>query len=118
MCLISVDGADFAMLEPIPFDPKWHLHKLNGLGLRCEIGMHMQTGWIVWVNGPFPCGEWSDLAISRFSLAHLSQPWERCIADGGVVIAPAQLQLPVGATLLRTDKGLQSGRGMRPQISA
>ena len=57
--------------------------KLNGPCLRYEIGTCMQTRWIVWFNGPFPCGEWSDLAIARSSLVHLLESWERHIADAG-----------------------------------
>ena len=82
-CLLSVDGTNFWIRELIPFDTKWFPHKLNGPGVRYEIGTCIQTGWIVWANGPFPCGEWSDLAIVRSSLMHLLESWERCVADGG-----------------------------------
>ena len=51
--------------------------------MRYEFGICIQTGWIVWVNGPYPAGEWSDLAIARSSLMQLLEPWERFIADGG-----------------------------------
>ena len=58
VCLISVDEVDFRIREPIPFSSKWFSHK-------------MQTGWIVWVNGPFPAGDWPDLAVARHVLHHM-----------------------------------------------
>ena len=95
-CLLSVDGTYFSIREPIPFDPKWYSHKFNGPGLRYEIGVCIQTGWIVWLNGPFPCGEWSDLAIARSSLAHLLESWERYIADGGYLDSYGSAVTPTG----------------------
>ena len=64
ICLVSVDGTDFCIMEPWPFSTKWWSHKFNGPGLRYEIVVCMQTGWIVMVNGPHPCGDWSDLCIA------------------------------------------------------
>jgi len=32
-CAVSVDGTDFRIQEPIPFDAKWFSHKFNGPGL-------------------------------------------------------------------------------------
>lgn len=92
--MLSVGGTDFATREPTPLSPKWHSHKHNGPGVRCEIGICMQTGWIVWVNGLHPRGDWSDLAIARSCLIHLLDEGERCLAGGGyrgtnsVAIAP------------------------------
>ena len=38
-CWISLDGTDFRIQEPTPFDPKWFSHKFKGPGLRYEIGV-------------------------------------------------------------------------------
>ncbi len=32
----QVDGTDFKIYEPAPFNPKWWSHKLNCAGLRYE----------------------------------------------------------------------------------
>ena len=37
----------------------------------------------MWVNGPFPAGDWPDLRIVRENLIHELLPWEYYIADGG-----------------------------------
>jgi len=80
--LVTVDGTDFKINEPTPFSRKWYSHKYKHAGLRYEIGICIQTGWIVWVNGPYPCGHWPDLAISRDGLNQALLPWEVFVADG------------------------------------
>ena len=38
-CLITLDGTDVLIYEPIPFNSKWFSYKINGSGLRYEIGV-------------------------------------------------------------------------------
>jgi hypothetical protein len=83
ICRVTVDGTDFRIYEPGPFNPKWFSHKFRGPGVRYEIGLCIQTGWIVWVNGPYPCGEWSDLKIARHLLIHELDDREKYLGDGG-----------------------------------
>jgi DDE superfamily endonuclease len=83
VCKLTVDGTDFWIYEPTPFDPKWFSHKINGPAVRYEVAVCIKTGWIVWVNGPFPAGEWPDLNIARLSLIHFLDDGEYYIADGG-----------------------------------
>jgi hypothetical protein len=80
---ITVDGTDFTIPEPTPFSPKWYSHKHNGPGVRYEVGIAIDTGFIVWINGPFPCGEWPDLIIVRSALVHMLARNEWYVADGG-----------------------------------
>ena len=47
-----------------------------------KIRIVVKTGFIVWVNGPFPCGMGSDADIAQLSLHHELEPWEGYIADG------------------------------------
>ena len=56
--------------------------------------MCIQTGWIVWVNGPFPCGEWSDLKIALDSVVHLLTGDERIIADDTYKGHPEYFDIP------------------------
>ena len=83
VCLITVDGTDFRIQEPTPFSPRWYSHKFCGPGVRYEVGVCIKTGWIVWINGPFPCGEWPDLRIACDALIYALDPGEFYIADGG-----------------------------------
>jgi hypothetical protein len=56
VCLISVDGTDCPVKESRPFDAKIFSEKLNGPGLKHEVGVAIQTCDIVWTNGPFEAG--------------------------------------------------------------
>ena len=62
---MSIDGTNFRIYEPSPFSPKWFSHKFHGPGLRYEVGIAIRTGWIVWINGPYPPGDWPDVRIAR-----------------------------------------------------
>jgi len=56
------------------------LYKSHGPGLRYEVGICIQTGWIVWIHGPFPPGQWPDIKIAHKSIL---EPGETYLADGG-----------------------------------
>ena len=82
-CRVSIDGTDFRIYEPTPFSKSWFSHKFKGAGLRYEVGIAIQTGWIVWIHGSFPCGDWPDLAIARHGVCNMVDDGELLIADGG-----------------------------------
>jgi hypothetical protein len=82
-CKMTVDGTDVQIWEPRPFSKTWYSHKFKGAGLRYEIAVCIQTGDIVWVNGPFKCGKWADLSIFRNNLKNLLLPREQVEADKG-----------------------------------
>lgn len=82
-CYITVDGTDCPIFEPTPFDRMWYSHKFHGPALRYEVGVCIQTGWMVWKNGPYPAGAWSDLKIARDNLLKQLLSTEKVLADGG-----------------------------------
>ena len=43
----------------------------------------IQTGDIVWINGPFKCGTWPDLNIYRLKLKFMLADGEMVVADKG-----------------------------------
>ena len=48
------------------------------------MGVCIQTGWIVHVNGPYACGEWHDLTDSFcYKLTSSEFADEMALADGG-----------------------------------
>jgi len=81
-CWTSVDGTDFRIYEPRPFDRGLYSHKFKGPGLRYEVALCIRTGRIVWINGPFKAGNWSDLRIFKEDLIHRLLPGETLVADG------------------------------------
>ena len=83
MCLVTVDGTDFCINEPKPFWPGWKSFKFNGPGVCYEVALCICTGDIVWINGPFPCGQWPDLKIVRHALMGVLLDGEKAEADMG-----------------------------------
>jgi hypothetical protein len=81
----TLDDIDCRIPEPKPFNPHWLSQKFNGPGLHCEVGVCIQSGEIVWVNGPFPCGAWPDLKMARDTIPHKIdiEGGEMLLADGG-----------------------------------
>jgi hypothetical protein len=82
-CKVTIDGTDFRIEEPTPFSSNWFSHKFNGPGVRYEVAICIQTGDIVWINGPFKAGKWSDMKIFRRSLKQKLAPGEMVEADNG-----------------------------------
>ena len=93
---MTVDGTDFKIYEPIPFDPKWYSHKFKGPGIRYEIAICIKTGYIVWINGPFPAGEYDDKKIASLWLDKAIESWEKYLCDGGYRNAAAPRKTPTG----------------------
>jgi hypothetical protein len=93
---VSVDGTDFRVYEPSFFSKKWFSHKFTGPGIRYEVALCIQTGWIVWINGPFPCGDWPDLRIAREALVDALDRGEYYIADGGYYDGNQWSETPTG----------------------
>ena len=93
-CKTVVDGTDFKIQEPRPFNKGWLTPKFNGPGLRYEVCTCIQTGWIVWISGPFPCGEWSDLKIALDELVYMLEGDERIVADEGYRGHPLYFDTP------------------------
>jgi hypothetical protein len=51
-CRVSVDGTDFQMQEPFPFNKGWMSHKFMGAALKYEVCVSIYSGDIVWIHGP------------------------------------------------------------------
>jgi hypothetical protein len=62
---VSIHGTDCSINEQSPFSPRWYSHKLNGPGLRYDIGLNIATGDVVWAYGGYPCGSYSNLKLAR-----------------------------------------------------
>jgi len=56
-----------------------------------EIGICIQTDWIVWINGPFVPGDWSNLSIAGYGVAKWLDCGEKYLVDGGY---RSQMEMP------------------------
>jgi len=81
-CLMSIDGIDCMVNEPWPFDEKWYSQKFNGPGVKYEVGVCINSGRIVWVNGPFVAST-SDVTMFKETLVHLLTDDEGVEDDAG-----------------------------------
>ena len=79
---------------PCPLYKKWYSHKLHRAGLRYEIALSIVDGDIIWANGPYPAGRWSDIKIFRHRLKHFLRNGERVEADRGYRGEPHHISVP------------------------
>lgn len=80
---LSIDGIDFAVMEPSAFDAGAWSHKLNRASLRYEIGLALGMSTIVWASGGLASGAYPDLKIARMNLQNFLPADEQAIADSG-----------------------------------
>ena len=85
---MTVDCTDCRISEPYPYERvwsnRWFSPKFKGAGLRYEIAVSIMRGEIVWVNGPFPCGQYPDIKIfMECGLKDNLDEGERVEADNG-----------------------------------
>lgn len=80
---ITADGVDCQKEEEYPFETKWWSHKFNGPALRFEVGIAIQTGDCVWLNGPFPPAPFPDGKIAKeMGLWDMLDEGETFVCDG------------------------------------
>lgn len=91
---MSVDGTECPIQELNPFSPIWYSHKLNDAGLRYEIGISLGTGNIVWANGPYRCGDYTDLMVFRDRLKSNLDIGEQVLAYSGYPDFSCCLKVP------------------------
>ena len=93
--MISVDCTDCMIAEPYPYErewsKQWYSSKFKGPGLRYEVGISILHGDIIWINGPFACGQWPDIKIFlKGGLKDNLAEGERVEADDGYISADPQ----------------------------
>jgi len=98
----TVDATDYMVYQYKPWSKKWYSHKFKGPGVRYEIAICIQTGKIVWINGPYPCGAWPDMKIFRHRLIHRIPDGERVEGDKGYRGAPNKVRTP-GMAVSKAD---------------
>ena len=70
--------------------------------------MH-SSGDVVWINGPFPCGDWPDINIFRSSLISHLEHGERVEADDGYVgDHPLYVKFPAGFANPKSNEFMQT----------
>jgi hypothetical protein len=95
-CLVTVDGTDCRIPE---YGSTFYSFKFRKSALRYEVALCIQTGDIVWINGPYEAGLWNDIKIFRDGLLAMLSPNKRVEADDGYVgEAPCYVKCPKSFT--------------------
>ncbi len=89
--LVTIDGTD--MPVGLGFNKGFYGVKFNHSGLKYEVGVCIATGHIVWIHGPFRCGQ-NDLNISRTALIGALDRDESAVADSGYRGEPHHIRTP------------------------
>jgi len=100
-CKITVDGVDCFMKGN---KKQFYTKKLNKSAMRYELGVCIRTGDLVWINGPFPPGDWNDLDIFRNALLHMLEDGECVEADDGYKAEDPRVVRAPGAVRFMEDK--------------
>ena len=75
-------GTNFWICELKLFTKDFYSHKFVKAGLCYEVGVCIQTGLIVWINGPFVV---SDITIFQSKMIYELLDWEMVKVDQGYV---------------------------------
>ena len=111
-CLVSVDWTDCWIPNQKNAGSLFYTFKFCHAGLRYEIALCILTGHIVWIMGPFPCGDWPDVEVFRFALKQMLDPKERVEADDALVGEdPTNAKIP-GSSVHDQDERILRTRGV------
>ena len=107
-CLVDVDGTDFKIADHGPEFSNSHKYAKK-FALRYEVATCIQTGCIVWVNGPFEADMWSDISIFHCALKSMLAAKEQVEADDGYIgKAPEFVKCPMMFDDQTATKRMQS----------
>ncbi len=96
-CTMTVDGTDFRISQrgAAVRGNAFASHKYAGKSvLRYELGIDILAGNLVWIQGPYPAGKYTDIKIFNSFLRHNLEPGERVEVDNGYVGHADKIKCP------------------------
>jgi hypothetical protein len=96
-CLMTVDGTDFRVPQKgtATKGNAFASHKYAGKSAHCfELGVSILGGDLVWIQGPYPVGKFTDIKIFNKALCHFLDQGERVEANKGYVGHPNKIECP------------------------
>ncbi len=109
-CLITVDGTDFRIGEPLPFSTHWKSPKGRGASVKHEGAISIYSVDIVWIYGPHEASK-HDYTILKEMLMKMLEEGEMVEADAGYGIPGRGGVANDG--VVRSKNGYQSEEEMR-----
>jgi hypothetical protein len=110
-CLMSINGTDFRIPQTGKATTNnWFAsHKYAGKSaLRYKIGVSILGGDLVWIQGPYPAGQITDIKIFNKILRHFLEPGKRVEADNSYVGATNKIECLSNLCNPIKNKGMQS----------
>jgi hypothetical protein len=114
-CTMTVDGTDFRIPQKgaATKGNAFASHKYAGKSaLRYELGVDILAGNLVWIQGPYPAGKFTDIVIFNKVLRNFLEPGERVEADEGYRGHPDKIKCP------GNDMNPAENRGMQGRVRA
>jgi hypothetical protein len=90
--IVTVDGTDCAIWEPkhnnLPKDKRYFLKKKNRAAVKYLVALAIFSPHVVFVDGPFPAGQFNNIAAFRSRLKDKIKKGKKVIVDGGFPANP------------------------------
>jgi hypothetical protein len=114
-----VDGIDFRIQEHQKngFNPKWYSHEYRKPGVRYEVAACFNTGHILLIYGPFPCGSRDDIHLYHLGLKRLLMRGEKVWTDGGYRGGPTILHRFLPGLTREFKREMARGRARHETIN-
>jgi hypothetical protein len=94
---MTIDRTDFRILQKgiAKKGNAFASHKYAGKSaLRYELGVDILAGNLIWIQGPYPAGKYTDNKIFNKVLRNFLEPGERVEADEGYRGHPDKIKCP------------------------
>jgi hypothetical protein len=111
-CTMTVDGTYFCIPHKgvAMKGNAFTSHKYTGKSaLRYELGVDILVGNLVWIQGPYPAGKFTDIKMFNKVLRNFLEPGERVEADEGYRDHPDKIKCP-GNDANPAENGAMQGR--------
>ena len=109
-CTMTVDGTDFCIPQKgaVTKGNAFASHKYSGKSaLSYELGVDILTGNLVWIQGPYPAGKYTDIKFFNKILRNFLEPGEQVKADEGYRGHPDKIKCPGNAANPAENRGMQ-----------
>ncbi len=94
---MTVDGTDFCVPQKgmVTKGNAFASHKYAGKSALCyKLGVSILRGDLVWIQGPYSVGKYTDIKIFNKVQHHFLDPGEQVEADKGYVGHPDKIKCP------------------------
>ena len=109
-CMMTVDGTDFRILQKgaVTKGNAFASHKYTGKSaLRYKLGVDILAGNLVWIQGPYPAGKYTDIKIFNKVLRNFLELGERVEADEVYRGHPDKIKCPGNDANPAENRGMQ-----------